>query len=271
MFNKNTRKLLMDPKPLYFRSPEMSNPSKTWKDFKRITITAVNDMALLYPKLSPEKRDELYNLQNFKKLFDTLLSTREANSLEELDIAVYAIEKSINVFKKRYIDQNINTLVLASVITDYLEKTLEICKDISYKEKLKLHLPEFENRKIGYLCSWNEIVGREKKYLLNFIEYYLDYHPLELNINYYDSGKRISGYFNGLTEEKEEPTKYYVKLIMNNIKDEATLVIDDGQGFKESQKFIVKSKGNDYLLFYDSDVIKGMEFRGMPHNIFMSY
>jgi hypothetical protein len=64
---------------------------------------------------------------------------------------------------------NEETPSLVKTTVDQLKQCVSVCNDISYKLKLKYVEEEAEKMKYRYLFSWNNLLGKEKRRLLNFI------------------------------------------------------------------------------------------------------
>ena len=254
MFKKGTRKTLLDPKQLVFKTPNMSNPSKTWRDYKRITNTAINDMILLYQKLDLEKRNELYNLNNFKRFFDILLKPDfdKSDNIVKLEMANHIIEKSIIIFKEKHKQQNQNTQILASIVIDYLDKASEICRDITYKEKMSntdLVIPKEELISFGW---WNELVKRDKINIENFLgDLWLIIPDGEINLRRHSNTEIIGNFTDFITK-----AAYNIEFTLNGARDKANLSVYNKNGFNENVQFIVKPKHEDYLLYYVESAIE---------------
>jgi hypothetical protein len=245
MFQKPFRKKLMKHGWLE-AAKEGGNESQSWRRAKNNVITAISDMILLYQKLPQDKRNELFKLQNFKDFFDILLLYEKPQNLVKLDIANYLITKSIYLFQIEHSLQNKNTQVLASVINDYLKKALEICNDIIYKEKLSRIDIKIPKEELRYLCRWSEIVTREKNELGFFLADVMDLIMDKIDLTMSYDKKEIYGNCIGAYNEGS----YDLRLTLNHSKDKANLIISNEKGLNEIQQFTVKTKDDDYLLYY---------------------
>lgn len=165
-------------------SKEGGNQSQTLRRIKVYMKQDLADMTLLYKKLPKEKRDQLYNQENFSDIFELLLEHDNYDDPVKSSIAVSLVEKSLDYFKVEFSEQNKNTQVISSVIIDQLDKAKEICKDIVYKQKFKNIQHELPKEGLRYLASWSEIVVREKGNLESFLAEVLDLIPDKLNIHY---------------------------------------------------------------------------------------
>ncbi|MDN5868338.1 MAG: hypothetical protein L0H55_13205 [Candidatus Nitrosocosmicus sp.] len=245
MFKESFRKKLIEQGWLE-AVKEGGNEHQSWRRVKNNTKTAISDLVLLYEKLPQEKRDEIFNLQNFEELFNQLLTPMESSNQTRLELANYLIKKLIILFKREHTLQNRNTIVLGNVINEYLDKALEICKDIFYLRKMNKVPKEISKEGIRYLCSWSELIDREKNNLEQFISDKHGLFPFEINIEHNLSKKfEIKGNF-----EDQGREKYFLKLYLNESKSEANLLIQDKNDYKTIDQFIVKHLNNEYLLYY---------------------
>jgi hypothetical protein len=245
MFSKPLRAKLIKHNWLKV-AKDSGNESQLWRREKDNVLRAISDIVLLNKKLPQEKRDELYNLQNFKNVFDALLSFENTNTLVKLEISQYLLQKSIKIFKREHLRQNKNTPVSAEIINDYLNKALEICKDIAYKDKIKQTPLEIQKEGIRYLCSWSEVIEREKRNLQDFIVDLTGLMPIKFNLRYIDSKKnKITGDF-----EDQSGDKCYIELTLGYTKDKANLLIYDKKDYEVKEEITVKQKNNDFLLYY---------------------
>jgi hypothetical protein len=225
---------------------EGGNESQSWRRVKDQVKTAISDMILLYKELPQDKRNELFNLYNLNGFFDILLSYEDTTDVVDLDMESYLIEMSISKFQSTYRKQNRNTLILANVINEYLQKTIQICKDIAYKEKLNRIEIIIPREELRYLCSWSEVIDREKGMLENFLiramAVYFNKAHLQMSKNKTEiCGKCIDEIYGNTFD---------LRLVLNQTKDKADLIVTHENGREAKQQFIVKSINNDYLLYY---------------------
>ncbi|MDN5845540.1 MAG: hypothetical protein L0H53_04620 [Candidatus Nitrosocosmicus sp.] len=227
---------------------EGGNEYQSWRRIKNNTQTTIDDLILLYEKLPQEKRDEIFNLKNFEGLFNHILTPWEPNNETRLEMANFLIKKSIFLFKREFSFQNKNTVVLNSVISDYLEKAIEICKDIFYISKMDQVPKEIPKDSLKYLCSWSEVTTREKNNLQQFIADKYGIFPFEFNINFNMSNKfEIKGDFNDQGGEE-----YFFQLKLNLSALNAVLIIYNKKKYKTTEEFIIKQKNDDYPIYYQA-------------------
>lgn len=238
---------------------EGGNESQTFRRINDSMKIDLEDMVLLYKKLPKVKRDELYTQENFEDILNLLLKHEIYDDPIKLSIAVFLVEKSLDFFKIEFLKQNRNTLVIANVINDQLDKAKEICKDIVYKQKMKNINLEFPKEELRYLASWNELAVREKRELEFFLADVMDLIPDKVNLNY----SSINNSFFGDFQEFYYKDKFYIHLELNNAKDKAILTLTSAGGLKESIQFTVKPHENDYLLYYGKSEVEKMKSKGI--------
>lgn len=238
---------------------EGGNKSQSWRRIKDKATRTISDLVLLHEKLPQEKKDELYNLQNLKKFFDSLLPYPSDDNIVKLDIACYLAEKSINVFRSYHMNNNKNTIAIASVVSDYLDKASQICNDITYKEKIKKTEISIPKEELRYFANWKQISTREKGNLVSFLCEVLDLITDEVNINYPLYEDHIEGDF----EDAYEKKKYYFRLSLDYPRNTASLIITDKERIKIVRKFTVKIHNGDYLLYYGKEEIKILKDLGI--------
>jgi hypothetical protein len=235
---------------------ESGNPSQARSRFTESAIAALSELGLLYRKMPLEERDELFNQNNLKRFFDTLLSTQDLNSVTKLEIVTYLIRLSINVFKEKYTESNKDTNTIASLVNDYLDKAVAICEEITYKEKLNQSKFELQNKKMEYLCEWYKIPTRDKIRFKNFIKINLNFVPQNFIIYHYKDDE-IRGSFSDNSDQNFE-----IILTLNRMVKRAFLRINrvftsmENNPLYASQNLIIKQTKEEYLLYYEKSTFK---------------
>jgi hypothetical protein len=141
--------------------------------------------------------------------------------------------------------------VLASVINDYSDKASEICKDITYKEKMSQINLVIPKERLRYLGSWKELVKRDKNNLIGFfIEVWyliLD----DISFTHFSDNEIIGNFID--VNDKET---YKFRLNLNNAKDKTILAVYNNKGFNANEQFIVKPKNEIIYSIMDSLQLK---------------
>jgi hypothetical protein len=155
--------------------------------------------------------------------------------------------------------QNKNTPVLTSVINENLQKAVGICNDIIYREKLNNFNIKIPTEEYVYLCSWNEVIDREKDNLVTFLNEVMDVYIEKVQLTMSQnktviSGKCINDYTGIIFD---------LRLILNYTRDRADLIVYDKNGFEAKQQLTVKSNNNDYLLYFGKSEIKILKEKGI--------
>lgn len=245
MFNKKTRKELLELNTLRFTKDESSNPSGRWNRWKNQLNTEINDAVLLYQKLPLQKKNELYNLQTFKKLLDILLDEGELNPTK-IELADYCVRKSIKIFTKKFKSANPSTPALSSVINDYLDKASDICQDISYRERrseMNRKFPVEDNR---YLFTWDDVTKREKGRLTNYLSHVLNILVDEIKLIQYHRRNSIKG-----TIKDIHDLNYSIEITRDIARKKAKLIIQNNEGFSVEKLFDMKPDNGKHLVYYE--------------------
>lgn len=235
---------------------EGGNPSQARSRITESAIAALSELGLLYRKMPIEERDELFNLYNLKRFFDTLLSTECLNSVTKLDFVTYLIRLSINLFKEKYTESNKDTNTVTSLVNDYLDKAAAICEEIAYKEKLNQSKFELENKKMEYLCEWYKIPTRDKIRFKDFIKSNLNFVPQNFIVYHYKDDE-IRGSFSDNYDQNFE-----IILTLNRMGKRAFLRINhifasmENNPIYASQNFIINQTKDEYLLYYEKSTFK---------------
>lgn len=256
MFKKQTRKELYDRKPLVFTIGEMSNPSGKWNRFKKQVILGKDDMVLLYHKLPSDKKNELYNLHNFKKLLEILLD-KQSDNFTKIELANYCVNESLEIMKHHFFLQNKDTITIVNEINGSLEKAKKICQDITHRAQVKQIKSNYPKERDQYLCSWNKITNREKTRLETFMVNVMDIPPFEL-ILYKDAKNQIHGTF-----RDEKDAKYKLKITLDYSRLKANLLIESNSDVTDSRQFDVKVLNDDYLLYFKKTDLEKLNEMGI--------
>jgi len=220
------------------------------------TIIALSDLALLYKKMPKEERDELFNLYNLRRFFDTILSPEDLNNVTKLDFVTYLIRMSINLFKEKYTESSKDTSTIASLVNDYLDKAADICEEITYKEKLNQSKFEIGDKKKEYLCEWHKIPTRDKIRLKDFIKSNMSFTPQNFVI-FNKKDDEIKGSFSD-----KSGLNFEVVFTLNKREKHAYLRINrifpsmENNPLYASQKFIINQIKDEYLLYYEKSTFK---------------
>lgn len=229
---------------------EGNNESQEFIRKKKLVSDSIADLKLLYEKLPEKKRDEIYNLSNLKPLFDALLSD-DLENITKLEIANYTANKTLNFFKKKYGELNIDSPTSTELISDLLDKSLNICNEITYKEQLKIGSFELPNEKMEYLGRWNELTKGDKQRFKRYIESMVSFTIKKLLIIFVKPDIEIKGSYKEITGsfEDEMGTTYNLHLTINEDKDKSFLRISN-DSLTASQTFLVRYMNRNYLLYF---------------------
>lgn len=270
MFTLRKRASIKKQKVLSFTKDEASNPSTVWKRYKQQVKKSIDDMTLLYQKLPNEKKNELYNLKNFDKLFEVLFDDEDIDYVK-IELANFCVNKALGIIKKEILLQNKYTKSMASPLVEVLEKTQNISQDLKYKEEILFIRSLYFKEADRYLFSWNKVGNREKLRLVNYIHRVLDIPPFDFKI-ISSKGNSIKGTFK---DEKELAYKF--RITINYVRLEADMLIDciDNKSTVKRQFKVIKFKSDgkkqveendydvsDYILYFEkADLVKLNEIK----------
>ncbi len=153
-----------------------SNHTQAWHRIRKQSITALDDLILLAQKLPEGKQGQIFSTKKIDRLVSCLLSM-EGNhsssnylSSRKAELAALLVERGINVnvFHYSRLEQDIPSLIVPTV--NHLKQSVSMCNDISYKIRLKNAEAEASEIKHEYLFSWNNMLGKEKNRLIDFIK-----------------------------------------------------------------------------------------------------
>jgi hypothetical protein len=223
------------------------NASQSKNRTNELVLIALSDIVLLYNKLPREDRDELFSLRNLRNIFDTILSVDFADNITNLEIATYLMKKSMEIFKEKFNEVNKDTTTIANLISDPLDKALNICEEITYKEKLNSNKFEVTNENIRYLCSWDKILTRDRLRFKDYIKSGMKFivRKFEIQRNQHNVNQIIGSFEDNLGK------KFSFSLILYEVDKYASLKIQ-AIDFNTQRDFSIKSSDGEYLL-YDRD------------------
>lgn len=163
------------------------------------------------------------------------------------------MNKGIDVNSYQYLRLNEDTPALVKTTVDQLKQCASVCYDISYKLKLKSMEEEDEKSKYRYLFSWNNMLGREKGRLLNFIRSRFDDDQIEIfQRTIKRSDKNIDLIF-GQTFD-EEVTYGTFDLTINESSTSARVeMFDNVNGNVWELDLLVREELGDYNLYMKRD------------------
>lgn len=242
MFKKESRQKLREKG--WDAVMEGGNPSQSRGRIEEQVIIALADLALLNEKMPIEYRDKLFNVRNFKNLFDTLIYNNDLKDTVRLDMALYLMKKSIETFKEIFAEINKDSYTIANLINDPLDRAYDICDELVHKVKISQSQTNLSDSQKTYLCSWYKIRKRDRNILRGFIKNMVKFIPKNFDINHDLQEDIITGKF-----ENNEGRVYRIKFTINKVESTAFLLIQSiGDHFQ--QIFTIYNRNDEYLLFY---------------------
>lgn len=150
---------------------EESNPSQAWRRIRDSSINAINDLALIAQKVPEDKQNEIFGYKNIEKLLISIFGNKsdyyihKTFSLRQLELASLLVEVGTSVCKSQIQKLNIDTPALAEATINHLDKSVDICKNVSYR----IELNRLEEKDLIFLFSWSKLKNRDEKRLIRFL------------------------------------------------------------------------------------------------------
>ncbi|MGH9982498.1 MAG: hypothetical protein ACRD8W_00905 [Nitrososphaeraceae archaeon] len=165
---------------------ESSNPTQAWHRVSKQCTTALDDLILLAQRIPESKQREIYSTKKIDQLLCSLLMMEENHSSSyspsprKIELAALLVERGINmnVFHYSRLEQDTPSLIGPTV--NHLRQSVSMCNDISYKIRLKNAEAEAREIKHEYLFSWNNMLGKEKNRLIDFIKSKTANEPIQI-------------------------------------------------------------------------------------------
>lgn len=173
MLGPSTRKKFLEHDLLYILDHD-SNKYQTWRRIREDCLKALRDLVLVAKKTPDDKLHDIFNEKNITELLRSILflyhSDKEitarspdvklASSLVSLGVMI-----CIEEYKRWYKD----TPESIKPTINYLEKSIGICNEIGYKSRLNAIEKEAVAKKLNFICIWEDISGKDKPKINNYI------------------------------------------------------------------------------------------------------
>ncbi len=180
MLDKNERKQLKDHNLLYMLK-HSSNVSLKWKRIKEKSIRAINDLSLIASKSPDDKLQQIFNETTLEKFLKDLFIhdyTEIPAKVRSADVQLASLfaDIGISVCIWEYEERNKDTPGSSKPAIDNLKSAKAICRDIGYSYRLDLMKKESVEKKLTFICIWEEI---DLKHELKFSEYITKVTPIK--------------------------------------------------------------------------------------------
>jgi hypothetical protein len=238
-----------------------SNRTQTWRRIRDQSIRAISDLTLLARKIPEDKQDEIFGTKRIDELVISILRSREnypspnVLSRRKAELAAVLVERSINmnIFHYQKLEQDTPSLIEPTI--NHLKQTISICDDVSYKLRLKNVEREAEIMKHRYLFSWNNMLGKEKNRLLDFILSKTANEPIQIIWSTLQHGNReIQFDFELGNELSKEIFQSTFQIKLNNTNTSAEVnIFSDTRGMLWEGNLLAKESGNYYSTTWTGD------------------
>lgn len=231
-----------------------SNPTQTWRRMRDQSIRAISDLTLLAKKIPEDKQDEIFDTKRIDELVVSILSSRKSYSFHDVlnrrkaELAAVLVERGINTSIFHYSRLDRDTPSLIGPTLDHLRKSISICDDISYKLRLKNVEEEAEEMKYRYLFSWNNMLGKEKNRLLDFIISKTANEPIQIIWTTLEhEGRKIQFNFQLGDELSKDILIFTFQITLNNTNTDAEVsIFNDTHGMIWEGRLLAKEVANYY-------------------------
>lgn len=264
MFRKSLRKKLIERNWREIEKQE-SNPTQTWHRIRDQSVRAINDLTLLAKKLPEDKQKEIFSMKIIDDLVSTLLTAGQnpspsyVLSSRKAELAAVLLERSINLIIFHYSRLERDTPSLIEPTVYHLKQSISICNDVSHKLRLKNVEEEAEQMEHRYLFSWNNMLGKEKNRLLDFILSKTANEPIQIIISTLKQKRREMQFSFELGDElSKEILNCTFQITLNNTNTSAKVIIfSNTHGVVWEGELLVKEAVNYYSTIWTGDrVIK---------------
>ena len=224
---------------------------------KNDSINAINELALIAQKAPEDKQNEIFDYKNVQKLLTSIFGSKshyyihKIFSFRQLELASLLVEIGTSVCKSQIQKSNIDTLALAEATINHLDKSVDICKALSYRIELNKLEEQGAEEGLIFLFSWSKLRNRHEKRLMRFLEDETN-DPLLAGLNYDTSVPGIKRYevwaYTGYDHEKERTGILSIEL--KPVENKARLSFRyDGNGYELVKDLIVKSYHDDFYIY----------------------
>ena len=239
---------------------EDSNPTQTWRRLRDQSIEAINDLILLAKKLPEDKQKEIFSPHIIDSFMRQILYLGERHPYQDsfnprkAEVAAILVSRGIDVNSYQYLRLNEDTPSLVKATVDHLKQCVSVCNDISYKLKLRNIEEEAEELKYRYLFSWNNMLGKEKRKLLNFIIDKIDDDQIEIlqstiklsdKTITFDFGQKIPDFGQPADESVQVSGSFFITINATNIGAEVN-IFDETNGMIWEGNLLVKESLDDH-------------------------
>jgi hypothetical protein len=254
MFNEELRKKLTEQGWLgAFK--EDSNPWQTRRRIKDSASKEIRDLTLLAKILPDNEFQEVFNKESLKEFFESLFYFNERNKMDshnyDADLASEFVSIGVGICSSKYQSLNADSPNTAKPVLEYLQRTIDICNEIGYKNRIEMIEKEANKKNQKYICRLEEIGRKDASKFYGYL-------VKELNLSpYFDIVQAKTTTENDINHKEfffkleELGSEAYIGLVVLDVfydKNICKLSFDGIGGNKIEKELIVNKSGKNYLL-----------------------
>ncbi|PWU80848.1 MAG: hypothetical protein DLM72_10085 [Candidatus Nitrosopolaris wilkensis] len=175
MLQKETRKKLDNHKWEYIARHD-SNPSQTFYRIRTKVADAFVDLGrLLRAEFPEEKEEQLFDVDKIRGFARALLKCPKQNQTKYLDqtrrsqTALILAEEGLRFLISQYKLLSKRTPFLAQTTINELERSIQICNDISDELQSRYLESKTQKEKTVHIFDWDRVPGRHEQRLQDFL------------------------------------------------------------------------------------------------------
>lgn len=176
MLQKEMRKKLTNQNWEYVAKHD-ANPSQTFTRFKSQVDHAFNDFEVLLGAKFPEDKEELlFSAGKIRRLAEALVRGSDGNGLQyptlqrrRSQLALILAEVGLKFLISQYSILSKRTPFLSQTAINELERTIQICRDISEEIQSISIESGIQKEKTVHIFDWNSVPGKHERRLRDFL------------------------------------------------------------------------------------------------------
>ena len=130
MLDKHFRKRLLEHSWEEIENQE-TNKYQMWIRKRDLAITSLNDLTLMAKKLPPDKKREIFHKDIMSKFFNSVLPDKLYEDFYDMELVSYLTSRCLKITINRYKKINKHSPHLTSYTVEQIQRTKEICSDIT--------------------------------------------------------------------------------------------------------------------------------------------
>jgi len=154
-----------------------ANPSQTFSRLRSKVDHAFNDFEVLLGAKFPEDKEEiLFSADKIRRLAEALVRGSDYNALQyptlqrrRSQLALIFAEEGIKFLITQYSLFSKRTPSLSQTAIDELERTIQICRDISDEVQSRSIESKTQKERTTHIFDWNSVPGKHERRLRDFL------------------------------------------------------------------------------------------------------